>query len=387
LPTASPRRSGPISGVPVTAALAPPFADAARSRPRTATSAVIAAERVHPVPCVFAVATRGWVNSRTRPSRVARMSVTSPSLPCPPLRRTAPGPRSSRRSAWSRIWSGVCASGSSSDRSRAASGRLGVMRSATGSRWVRTASTASDFEEAMARGRDHHRVDGVEARAGLRRRGRRRGRRVHRPPSIPDFDASTGMSPSTESNWSATKSIVDRVDPGHPVRVLGDEGGDDARAHGLARGEGLEVGVDSGSPGLGSVPAMVRVIGGRVLMPGRRRWPALSRGRRDRVPRTQTAGLRRRPSDHRPGRSPRPRRSRSARVRFRSGARSAVIPPIATAGMPASATSSPRRSGPMPSGASAFVVKCHRPDRCRRGRRRRCPGRRRIRRWWRPRDR
>src|SRR5699024_12153647 len=64
--TASPRRSAAAADL----AAAWPFAPAApaRSRPSTATSAVIAADRVHPVPCVFGGFTRRGVTSLRRHS-------------------------------------------------------------------------------------------------------------------------------------------------------------------------------------------------------------------------------------------------------------------------------------------------------------------------------
>ncbi|SIH96105.1 Uncharacterised protein [Mycobacteroides abscessus subsp. abscessus] len=166
---------------------------------------MIAAESVHPVPCVFGVAIRGWANSVTSPSAVTRMSATSPSAACPPLRRTARVPRATSSLAWSRICSGVVASGTSSPRRRAASGRFGVMRSAAGSRRVRTASTASTSRRrcpevaTMTGSTVKNPKSEVAARSTTRSTS-------DRDPSMPVFVASTGMSFSTLSSSSVTKS-------------------------------------------------------------------------------------------------------------------------------------------------------------------------------------
>ena len=99
----------------------------------------------------------------------------------------------------------------------------------------------------MARGRDHYRIDGVEAQQAFGGAG---DDEVDEGSAAehPGLRGVDGHVFEHGVELVGDEVIVDRVDPRHPVRVLGEEGGDDARAQGLARGEGLEVGVDSGSP-------------------------------------------------------------------------------------------------------------------------------------------
>ena len=102
------------------------------------------------------------------------------------------------------------------------------------------------FEEAVAGGRDHHRVDGEEAEPAGRGTG---GDDFDEPARAehPGFRGVDGHVIEHGVELVGHEIVVDRIDPGHTVRVLRDEGGDDGRAERSSGGEGLEVGVDSGS--------------------------------------------------------------------------------------------------------------------------------------------
>ncbi len=99
----------------------------------------MAAAKVHPVPCVLRVSTRGPTNSVNRPFSNNRSTTSGPSR-CPPFTTTAPGFHSAMRRAASRMSSRVR---TAMPASTSASGMFGVTTRASRSSVVFSACAAS----------------------------------------------------------------------------------------------------------------------------------------------------------------------------------------------------------------------------------------------------
>ena len=173
----------------------------------------MADDSVQPVPWVFGGDALG-----REPRHGVRLDQQIDALvavPWPPLISTARAPSASSRSRLDRHFALVCATGASS--SAAASGRLGVITSARGMQLALRRRSRPRRQQAVAGGRDHHRVEHDVAAAGSGEALRDR-RDAAACDSMPIFTASTSRSENTASICAVMKSGRHVVDAGHALR-------------------------------------------------------------------------------------------------------------------------------------------------------------------------
>ena len=162
----------------------------------------------------------------------------------PPFSSTLAGPRARRAAAAASISARVAGAGRPS---RApASGRLGVIRSASGRSRVRRRATASGSQQAVAALGDHHRV---EDDVGRPPRGETlgHGRDDLDAAEHPELDRIDPQVAEHGVHLLPHECGIDGVDRLHPQRVLGGQRGDDRGAVDAECGEGLEIGLDAGA--------------------------------------------------------------------------------------------------------------------------------------------
>ncbi len=149
------------------------------------------------------------------PSAVTRWSMLSRPAPWPPLISTARAPRATSRRAWATIAAASAATGS--PRSTAASGRLGVIRSARGSSRSRSVATASSVisRSPLVATITGSRTTGIDP--AWRARPSATAAITAVCDSMPIFTALTARSENTLSICRATKSAGTSWMPWTPV--------------------------------------------------------------------------------------------------------------------------------------------------------------------------
>ena len=108
-------------------------------------------------------------------------------------------------------------------------------------------SSASSGEQAVARGRDHHRIHDQRSPAILADGARPRGGRAPASASMPVLSAAGGRSSASAVSCAVDHRVGHGLDRAHPERVLRGEGDDDRGAEDAELLEGLEVGLDAGA--------------------------------------------------------------------------------------------------------------------------------------------
>ena len=204
----------------------------------------MAAESVHPVPCVFFVSMRAIARRTVVPART-RMSAASGPSPCPPLRSTAFGPSARRRRA--------CASWSDFARREGLAeeaGGLGqIGRHDVGKRQQRRPHQLDGIGryQEVAAGRDHDGIDDEKGRLGP---GQAFNDGVDRGSFAEHACLDRSYIEVREDGRHLAPDHVGRhgVHGLDAERVLRRDRGDDGGPVDAERREGLEVGLDSRSP-------------------------------------------------------------------------------------------------------------------------------------------